>query len=224
MERLSILLVDDDPVGSEVIINSLEYKFDVRVAKDGEEGLEAFRATKPKIVIVDINMPKINGIDMIKEIRKEDKNVKIIILTAHRDVKYLMDAIELNLTKYLVKPVTPEEVLSTINYAIKEMEEYFTIPKKIIQIPDGYAWDIQNTNLLKDGVVIPLTAKERKIMAYLFANLNSVIGYEELIVHVWGKFSEKHKDALKTRLSILRKKIPEHLIENIFGVGYSISL
>lgn len=225
MDKLNILIVDDEPIIAEILADSLCDKFNIKIATNGQRGYEAFKAISPNIVIADINMPEVNGLEMIKRIRKLDQNVKIIVMTSHQDTSYLMEAIELKLTKYLLKPIDQKELLEAVDIAVNELSKFYTIPRDMIKVDDNHTWDIENSNLLKNGVPIKLTAKERKILSYLFHNLNRVISYEEIIINVWDRYYEgQSKDALKTRLSTMRKKLPEGLIQNIFGVGYSINL
>jgi len=225
MNKLTVLIVDDEPIIAEILSDALNNNYNIKIATDGQRGYEAYKALSPDIIIADINMPEVNGLKMIKKIRKNDQNVKVIVMTSHSNPQYLMEAIELKLTKYLLKPIEKNELLEAVDLAVHELSKYYTIPKDLIKIDDEYSWDIENSNLLKNGAAVKLTAKEKKILSYLFLNINRVIAYEEIIINVWEKYYDgQSRDALKTRLSTLRKKLPEGLIQNIFGVGYSINL
>ncbi len=227
MNKLTILVVEDEKITTDIIINSLknEDRYIIKVATDGKKGLEAYKKIKPDIIISDLHMPNLNGIDMINEIRKNDQNVKVIILTSHDDLHYLLKAAELKLTKYLIKPFIDKELIEAVDEAVEHMQKYHVISNDIINLPEGFTWDINNLELKKDINPINLTPKEKRVLNLLFTNPNNVIEYDDIFQIVWNDFYETpNKEALKTLMSSVRKKLPNGVIENVFGLGYKASI
>ncbi len=222
MSKLKILVVEDDIVNLEIIVQFLGEQYEVKVAFDGENGIKIYKEFKPDIIITDLDMPVLNGIDMLKYIRVFDKNVKAIVLTSHAGVDYLLKATELNLTKYLLKPISKIDLFDSISLALNEIQRFKVIDRNILNINEKYAWDFQNNILLCAGVEVRLTPKEKKILEYLFKNRPNIVSYEDLIEFVWNDYDFVDKKALKTMMSGLRKKIPQDLIGNIYGVGYKV--
>ncbi len=113
--NLKLLYVEDDTLARESTLEILEIFFeDITVAVDGKNGLELFENNSFDIVITDINMPKMNGIDMILNIKKINKNVIILILSAHDDIKYFSDTIGIEVQEYLFKPINIEQFMSLL--------------------------------------------------------------------------------------------------------------
>jgi DNA-binding response OmpR family regulator len=222
-KEFDILYVEDEENIRENYVRFLKKYFKhIYEAADGEEAYNIYKDKKPKVMLVDINLPKLNGIDLVKKIRELDYTIKIIMLTANADVETLLEATELKLTKYLVKPVNREQLKGAMDLVMKELTSFEIKAKKIIILKDGYSWDVENIELKVDAKTIMLTNKEREILKLLFSNVNIVYTYDEIIEHIWGYDSDK-VDALKTIIKNLRKKLPKDTIKNIFGVGYKIN-
>ncbi len=223
-KEYDILYVEDEDAIRENYVKFLEKYFkNIYQVSDGEKAYEIYKEKKPKIMLVDINIPKLNGIDLVKKIREHDYTTKIIMLTANADVDTLLKATELKLTKYLVKPIGREQLKEALHLVIQELSSFEIKSKKIIMLKDGYSWDIENIELRSDIKVLLLTNKEREILKLLFSNTNLVYTYDDIIENIWGYDSDKI-DALKTIIKNLRKKLPKDSIKNIFGVGYKINL
>ncbi|MCW9026416.1 MAG: response regulator, partial [Thiovulaceae bacterium] len=124
LKNFTILYVEDDAM---VRKSALEYlnriSKKVLEAKDGKEAIKIWKQEKPDIIITDISMPKLNGLDMASYIRTHDKNVQIIVATAHSDVEYLMQAVELQLVKYIIKPITKEKLLDALEKSMELIKD-----------------------------------------------------------------------------------------------------
>ena len=222
MKKLKVLVIQSDKENLKLIVDTLDGQYDIKIAHDGTNGVFFHKEFNPDIIITDINIPKMNGIDMISKIRKIDKNVKIIVLTEFQDIDCLLQAIELRLTKYLIKPIENTELIDAINLAKMELSEYSVIFKKTIYINDKYIWDIQNDILKYHSNEIRLTPKEKKILKCMFKNPSLVKTYDDIINYVWNEYEVGDKSSLKTMIMGLRKKLPENIITNIYGIGYKI--
>lgn len=124
LKNLKILYIDDEDLIRENAVEYLNFYCDnVYQADNGINGFETYEKFQPDIIISDIKMPKLNGIDMVKKIRQKDKKTKIILATAFLETSYLLEAIELGLVKYLIKPITANKLLPVIKFCIENIVE-----------------------------------------------------------------------------------------------------
>jgi len=226
IHAFKLLFIEDEQALRENYVTYLKRHFiEVYEAEDGEEAYKIYNEKKPHILIVDINIPKMNGIDLLKKIRQTDHTTKAIILTAHSDVKYLLQATELKLTKYLIKPISRQELNDALNSVIKELLEFDTISKKTIHLKDTFSFDLKNQELFKEGELISLTNKERAIFSLLSSDITTTFTYDEITEIIWDQHGETGGiDAIKTLIKNLRKKLPKDTIKNVFGVGYKLQI
>lgn len=217
----NILFIEDEQALREVFCDTLNkiYK-KVFEASNGLEALDIFQNNKVDIVVTDINMPNMDGIEFLKELRKIDQNCKIIILTAYTNTEYLLDATELNITKYLVKPVDMEHLLDALKVAAEQTKNFEVLRKDIFEIRDGYVWNFSKKALFHNAKEIKLTKKEKLILNTIFSNPNKELDYKTLINTVWDKYEADHKDTLKTMIASIRKKLPKDTIRTVYSIGY----
>jgi DNA-binding response OmpR family regulator len=219
LKNLKILYIDDEKLIREDAVEYLSfYCENVYEACDGNDGLKKYQEHKPDIIITDIKMPKLNGLDMIKQIRKKDKTTKIIVATAHLETSYLMDAIELGLVKYLVKPIMEDTLLQVLEKCTEDVVK----EQSVFNISGGFAFDILNHTLFKKDTQIPLTKKELLFLELLIKNSNRAVKYDEFSNYVWDGYMSE--DALRSIVREIRKKTTKESIKNISGIGYQISL
>ena len=122
-KKYTILYIEDDEGVRSTNSRFLNRMFnELFLASNGEEGYDLYKKYHPDIILTDINMPKLDGIALSKKIRLEDQNTKIIISTAYSDKKYLMDAIELNLEKYIIKPLTNRNLMPALTKAVNALD------------------------------------------------------------------------------------------------------
>ncbi|MGB5918711.1 response regulator transcription factor [Arcobacter sp. F2176] len=219
LKNIKILYIDDEQFIREDAVEYLSFYCDnVYEASDGLDGLEKYKELKPDIIITDIKMPKLNGIEMIKEIRKSDKNTKIIIATAFLETSYLLEAIELGLIKYLVKPIMEDALLPVLESCTDDIIQ----KSSIFNICGGYKFDILNQTLFLNKEQISLTKKELHFLELLIKNSKRAVKYDEFSSYVWDGYMTE--DALRAIVRELRKKISKQSIKNISGIGYQINL
>ncbi len=217
--NLTLLYVEDDEI---IRQNAVEYLCDsfkeVYQAKDGVDALEVYRAKKPDIIITDIKMPRLNGLGMAKKIRREDKQTPIVITTAFTDTEYLMEAVELQLIKYIVKPITSKKLTE----ALSLISEHLHIDS-ILSIDREKQYDSLNKSLVINKELITLTHKELQLFDLLAKNHHRVVNYEEIENGVWYD-DYMSKDALRALIRTLRKKLQGDYIENVSGFGYRLTV
>ncbi|RXJ68465.1 DNA-binding response regulator [Halarcobacter ebronensis] len=218
LKNLKILYIDDEDFIRENAVEYLGFYCDnVIEAKDGLEGFEKYKLHIPDIIITDIKMPKLNGLEMIRKIRNDDKKTKIILATAFLETSYLLEAVELGLVKYLLKPLTANKLLPVLKSCIEDMIDN----KNIFKFSNNFIFDTYNKTLFKDKEPIVLTKKELLFLELLINNNKRAVKYSELNNYVWkGLMTE---DALRTIVKELRKKISKESIINISGIGYKLN-
>ncbi|MBU0923809.1 response regulator [bacterium] len=220
-KNIKILYVEDDDIARENGLEYLENFFDtIYEASDAINALKLYEKHKPDIIITDIQMPKLNGLEFVKRIRQNDKKTQIIIITAFSDKDYLLKAIELGLVKYLVKPVREKEFEEALFLCINALEKDET---NIIQLDEITFFDTFNKNLISNNEIVKLRAKELDFLELLIKNKNRYVSYEEIENYVWND-SVMTKDALKTLVKNIKTKIPKDLILNLTNSGYKIAI
>ncbi|MDD4505523.1 MAG: response regulator transcription factor [Sulfurospirillaceae bacterium] len=217
-KNIKVLYAEDEEGIRENIsfVLSLLFK-EVFVAKDGEEAFELFEEKKPDLLIFDICMPKMDGIEVLNKIRKSNKAIPIIVLTAHTEETYLFRAIELNITRYLLKPFSKDALLDAIKTCILNLVK----DQENAILGNGYVFDFINKNLLYEQNIINLSLHELKLLQVMSAQSQKIFSFEEFIEEIWG-WEIVTKEALKSLVKTLRKKLPSPLIKNIFGIGYTL--
>lgn len=216
----SVLIVEDDRESNDNIAFFLQKRFtDVISAYDGEEGWTRYREETPDIMIVDIEMPKMNGLELIQKIRHKDPHIPIIILTAYSHQDYLLKAVTLKLDNYLIKPVTYAKLSDALE-RIFQKTNVFTGSICIDGMGTAY-YDYDSKTGSVEGKYVSLTNKEILLLELLIENQNKVLSYDYL-EEILSEGPSVTRNALKCTIRNLRKKIPPIRIESIAKVGYKL--
>ena len=216
-KTMKVLYAEDENLIREEVSAILSFFFkEVIAVSNGNEALLKYEEHKPDILIFDICMPELDGLDLLRQIRIKDKNTPVIMLTAHTENTYLMRAVELNITRYLVKPFSKNSLLEALNECSQ------TIFKNIqtLSLDNNYLFDFKNKTLLCDKKLVPLTANELKLVEIMALQPDTTHKFDSLIESIWG-WEDVSKEALKSLVKGLRKKLPNPLIYNVFGIGYT---
>ncbi len=217
MKKVSILIVEDEPTLLARLVKYVSiFCDDIYQAKDGREALQTYSEKRPNIVLTDINMPKLTGVEFIEKIRKEDNNCQIIILSGHTHTQDFLKVVPLNLVSYLVKPVQMEELKKTILQAISNIAK-----DDSIALNSGYFWNKISKNLYLEDEKIEFTTKETSFLDVLVLKLNQNVSYEELHNRIYD-YDEYSQDAIFTIVKRIRKKTKKELIKSCFKFGYKI--
>jgi len=221
LRNFTLLYVEDKKI---VRKNALEYL--KRVAKevyeagDGKEAINLWKEHKPDIIITDINMPHLNGLDMAAYIRSQDKEVQIIIATAYSDTQHLLRAIELQLVTYIIKPITKEKLMDALKKSMDLIEDK---SKFNLHLSQECSYNAFEKSIICDMQEIKLTKNEILFLDLLAHHRNRVITYAEIENAIWPD-DGMSQDAIRSLVRGLRKKIPQNAIENISGVGYKLHI
>jgi len=220
LNSFKLLYIEDDKDIQEIYLNLLQDDVgEILCANDGEEGYEKYLSFKPDIILLDINMPKIDGLTLAKKIRDVDKDVKIIVTTSYSDREKLLQAVELYLVKYILKPIEPDELKGAMNKAIKELNQE---RDKLFYLDDITTWNATNQKLIEGNKEIRLTKNERRFLMLISSNPSKVYTFFEIFDYLSYDDFDKEFDANQIRalVKLVRKKVPKDAILNIYGEGY----
>ena len=204
MERIRILLVDDDHQNSEFLRKFLEVEgYEVTYAENGRKGWEAFSAAKPDLVLLDVNMPVMNGFELARLIRERDLGVLIFFLTDRTEKADRLKGFDLKGNDYIPKPFYPEELIAKIRERFEHRQA--SLPSRIVigqTIFDSNLSTIEFT-----GTVQHLSARQSEILAILAQHIGQTVERSYLLEHVWGNDSYANSLALNVQITYIRKML-----------------
>lgn len=221
LKSLHILYIEDDASIRATITKVLHYFSDAILAlESAEEAMKAYEDFHPDIIICDINLPGMSGIDFVKWVRQFDEKSQIFLLTAYTDKEYLLEAVKLSLVDYLTKPIDFTILEKTLKNAARKVIQHKTLNVHFIS---GAIYCYQQRSVTYHSELHPLTAKEVKLLDHLISNQSRMTSKEELQKSLWDE-DMGSESAFKSLVNKLRSKIGKESIENISGVGYRILL
>ena len=219
-----VLVIDDEPQILRALRTILTEKhFRVTVASRGEEGLALAAATPPDVVILDLGLPDISGIEVCARLR-EWTQVPIIILSVRDSEVDKVQALDRGADDYLTKPFGIEELLARIRVALRHSTQVQGSRSTVVRA-GPLTIDLAGHLVTRDGAEVKLTATEFKLLAYLAANAGRVLTHQAILTHVWGAPEADQVEYLRVYMRQLRKKLeadpsqPAYLLTEP-GVGY----
>lgn len=200
-----ILVIDDEYQITRVLKRSLgAHRYDVRTAADGESGLELFRDFDPDLVITDLSMPEMSGIDVCRAIRKHSRT-PIIVLSVKGEEQTKVAALDAGADDYVTKPFGMDELLARVRASLRRVPEE-SEPTAIVEVGD-LKLDHSRRIVSVLGRDVHLTPKEFELMAYLIENHDRVITHRRLLTKIWGGDYTEQTEYLRVFIGNLRKKI-----------------
>jgi two-component system KDP operon response regulator KdpE len=223
---MKLLVVDDDPRLREALAIGLQLQWEdaeVLTADDGERGLQAFYDHQPELVLLDVNMPGLNGFEVLREIRRVS-DVPVIMLTARGEEYDQVRGLGLGADDYISKPYSHLALIARIKAVMRRAE----LPALLDAAPDFTAGDLtirfQDHTVRVKGEPVKLTPVEYKLLYHLVRNAGHVMPHQALLDRVWGAEYGATPDYLKVFISRLRSKLERdgavHYIETERGLGY----
>ena len=222
LKNFTILYVEDEPSVQKSMLEYLKSYFkEVFVASDGKEGLEKYHEYKPDAMLLDVDLPYLDGLSLAKEVRAVDKKVSIVMLTAFTEQEKLLKATELKLLKYLVKPIDIVAFKETLDLLAQELTDS---SKDVIVLGNGYSWNLNSESLYFNRDKIELTTKEILLLKLFIENRHSSISFETIMAEVWVDDFDKEIsfNSVKNLVSSLRKKLPKDCLKSVYGKGYML--
>ena len=219
--RGRVLVVDDDPALAEMLGIVLRTEgFEPSFVADGDRAMTAFRATKPDLVLLDLMLPGIDGIDVCRQIRSES-GTPIVMLTARSDTIDVVLGLECGADDYIVKPFKPKELVARMRARLRRNDG---VTPETLHIGD-VSIDVAGHVVARDGDAIPLTPLEFDLLTALARKPGQVFTREQLLEQVWGYRHAADTRLVNVHVQRLRAKVerdPEHpeLVLTVRGVGY----
>jgi DNA-binding response OmpR family regulator len=219
IEDISILIAEDETKLLNSMVEYLQLFFtNVYATQNGKEAYRIYQEKHPDIIIADIHMPLLDGLSLIKKIREKDRKTKIIITTAHSDKEKLLQAIELNLVKYLIKPVQSDTLKKLLFNLVDELCQSTTI----VLLKDGYQWDKAKEKLFQGKSEVLLNPKEKKVLSLLISKAGESVSSIDIYNHLYEDQPERDfsSNAVTSLIKRLRQKLPKETLKSSYGVGY----
>jgi len=219
-----ILVIDDEPQILRALRTILaENEFKVSIANRGEDGLNIAATTTPDVIILDLGLPDMDGVEVCKRLR-EWTQCPIIVLSARDSERDKVAALDNGADDYLTKPFGIEELLARVRVALRHSAQKQGTQSKIIKAGNltiDLVWHL----VKRDGIEVKLTATEYKLLSYLASNHGRVLTHQSILSHVWDPADADHTEYLRVYMRQLRKKLeenperPQYVITEP-GIGY----
>ena len=222
---LRVLIIDDDKILAEAVAKALENAgFQPAIAGTAGEGWRRLETEKPDLVILDLNLPDVDGLELCRDLRKET-DTPVIMLTARTDETDRVVGLEVGADDYVTKPFSLKELVARVRAVLRRVKDQAVQPREVLRAGE-IELDLAGHSVTVDGQPVELTRTEFMILQTLMQNMGRVIQRDELARAVWGTdLPDPH--LLEVHVSNLRRKIeknprrPEHLI-TVRGVGYKM--
>ena len=225
---MRILVVEDEKKINDIIVKTLKQeKYGVDSCFDGEEALDYIFSVEYDIILLDIMLPKKDGFEVIKSIRKKGIKTPVLFLTARDEIEDRVKGLDLGADDYLVKPFAFEELLARIRVLLRKNSSSGEDNGNVLKIAN-LTVDCNKHEVFRDDILIKLSAKEFSILEYMMRNRGRVVSKEKIEEHVWDFDYEGGSNIVEVYIKFLRKKIDNDfspkLIHTIRRVGYILKV
>ena len=224
MEEQKLLIIEDEPKIADTLKFGLsENGYEADVAYDGMQGEKLFKANKYQLVILDINLPTINGYQLCKDFRSSDSHIPIIMLTSLVELVDKIEGYEAGADDYMVKPFEFRELLLKIKVFLKRAVNHQSEESIVLSAGD-LEMNCDRKEVRRSDTVINLTAKEFQLLEYLLQKKNKVVSRNDIATNVWGIDFDTNTNVIDVYINYLRNKIDkpfqQKLIQTQIGMGY----
>lgn len=221
---MEILIVEDEKKIADSLKKGLEeLDYDVMVAYDGTIGEKLFAQHLYDMVILDVNLPGINGLELCKRIRMKNKSVPVLILTTFGSVPDKVEGFNVGADDYMVKPFSFDELIVRVRALLRRSNQDTMPVGNLLQLAD-LVMNLDTKEVTRAGKKIKLTAKEFLLLSYLLKNKKRVVSRADIGEHVWNINFDTNTNTIDVYINYLRKKIdrdfPDKLIHTEVGFGY----
>ncbi|MBQ6745493.1 MAG: response regulator transcription factor [Bacteroidaceae bacterium] len=228
MNEIKVLFVEDEQTLAMIIKDTLEAQgFVVQVAKNGEAGLRMFFEQKPDVLVADVMMPRMDGFEMVRQIRQSDRHTPVLFLTARSAINDVVQGFELGANDYLKKPFGMQELMIRIKALagrLMPQTEINTIQQEWLVIGQ-YRFNPTLQRLQIADIETELSHRESEILRRLCENRNQVVNTQNILLELWGDDSFFNNKSLHVFITKLRHKLskdPHIRIVNVRGIGYKL--
>lgn len=216
-----ILVLEDDELFSSTLEDFLEDEgFEVDLAFDGEECLELNYSKNYDLYIFDINVPKINGLDLLKQLRSAGDETPVIYLTSYKDKDTLQEGFLNGCDDFLRKPVDLDELILRIKALLKRNKKQF----EPIKLNESLVFEPNSKRVLKDGIDVNLPIKVLELLELFLENKGQIVSKDMIISKLWSIEEDYSEGSIRVYINNIKKLISKDCIVNIKGVGYKLEL
>ena len=216
LSNKKVLCLEDEEAILRNICASLELFFaEVKGVTDGFDALELAMSGAYDVLVLDISVPNIDGLEIAKKVRAINQKIPIVILSSHVEQEYLWRAVELKITRNLAKPYDKKSFIK----ALEDVAFELVGRTPTIRLNDELEYDFGKKALYVNGEISHLSKSESKLLEYFLNNKNQTITYEQIFDYIWD-YEQPTKEAIKTIVKELRRKLGKDVIKNLYGVGY----
>ncbi len=211
-----VLLLEDNELLLETMEDFLEnVGFEVDLVKDGEEALKLSKNNLYSLYLLDIKVPLLNGIELLKQLREYGDNTPAVFITSSADKESIAEGYKVGCDEYIKKPFDLDELLMRIKAILKRVEV-----EEMIKIDDTYVYNLKRKRLLKNGQEIKINLKDAQLLELLLKNRGKVVTKEMIKDKLWQKEEFMSGGSLRVYVNNLKKVFGKDSIENIRGLGY----
>lgn len=225
-----ILVVEDEKQIAKILKLELEYEgYEVVVAYDGKAGLQSALSEKLDLILLDVMLPEMNGIEVLRRIRKVNTQIPVILLTARNMTMDKVAGLDQGANDYITKPFEIEELLARIRACLRQNSiavKALQAENSVLTIRD-LTVNLETREVTRGEASITLTPKEFDLLVYLLTNKNKIVTRDNILFHVWGYEYEGETNVIDVFIRHLRKKIEEGftdptIIQTVRGIGYTV--
>lgn len=219
MTHMRILVVEDEHKIASSIKKGFEQElWSVDLAFDGEEGFDLASSESYDVMVLDLMLPKMNGIEVCKNLRQESNNIPILMLTAKSELSDKVGGLNSGADDYLAKPFAFEELLARVKALSRRPK---IISGSTLNV-DGITLNTNSLVVTKNGKEVDLSKKEYSLLEYFMKNKGRVVSKENIIAHVWDYESNILPNTIEVFVGYLRKKLGGNVIKTVRGFGYRV--
>ncbi|WP_345979336.1 response regulator [Sulfurimonas sp. HSL3-2] len=226
-KNLSILFVEDYLPLQKKISSVLGDYFDyVQTASNGEEGLERYKEFQEKngkffdIVMTDYEMPKVNGIELIRTIKEQNKDQVFIVISAHQNPEYLIEFINLGILHFIPKPIGPENMLEVL----EKVSDIAVLSDELLHINSSLVWNKTKKSLFYKDELLNLAKYDLLLLEVLLEDFGFICTIERILNHFYIYNEDIKQENIRNMVVRLRKKIPEITITSMYAIGYKLNV
>ena len=227
MEDRKILIVEDEKkIADTIKLGLTENGYQIDVAYDGNIGYKLYKANDYNLVILDINLPGMNGYELCKIIRADNPRIPVIMLTAMSTLNDKVEGYDAGADDYMVKPFEFKELLLKIRVLLKRTMQQQNVPVGNVLKAADLEMNLDSKEVKRDNIAINLTAKEFQLLEYLLRNKNRVVSRADIAINVWDIDFDTNTNVIDVYINYVRNKVdknfPTKLIQTQVGMGYML--
>ena len=224
-----VLVVDDDETVANVVVGYLQRAgHDASRVGDGRAALDSVAASPPDLIVLDLMLPGIDGLEVCRQVRKDLPNLPVVMLTALSEPDDRIVGLELGADDYVTKPFSPRELVLRVDSVLRRVSAQERPAKPTVLTAGKVTVDTAARRATKDGLELALTVRELDLLSYLMANPGTAFSREQLMRDVWG-WTFGDQSTVTVHVRRLREKVEDDptnptLIQTVWGIGYRLEL